>query len=153
MMRVVRSIPWGNVALFLGGALLVAIAAPIVAFSFASLLALYDDAFPVAEAKLARAEYSEATNSIRFQLYVTRRRDCETLKIEGFSGPHRLAMASAAIMKREDGMAPISYPVGVTVLSRPWMMSPVYGPHIWIYGYYDCNDRVVKQRLIDEKIP
>jgi len=39
------------------------------------------------------------------------------------------------------------------VLSRPWMMSPVYGPHVWIYGYYDCADRVVKQRLIDERLP
>jgi hypothetical protein len=33
------------------------------------------------------------------------------------------------------------------------MMSPVYGPHIWVYGYYDCDDRVVKQRLIDEVLP
>jgi hypothetical protein len=151
MIKMMRSIPWGNVALFMGGAMLVAIAAPIVAFSFASLLALYDDAFPVAEAKLARAEIVD--DKLRFQLYVTRRRDCETLKIEGFSGPHRLAMAAATIMKREDGLAPISYPVGVTVLSRPWMMSPLYGPHIWIYGYYDCDDRVVKQRLIDQVLP
>ena len=151
MMRVVRAFPWANVMLFLGGALLVAVAAPIIAFSFASLLALYDDAFPVAEAKLAKAEIVD--DKLRFQLFVTRRRDCETLKIEGFSGPHRLAMAAATIMKREDGLAPISYPVGVTVLSRPWMMSPVYGPHIWIYGYYDCDDRVVKQRLIDERLP
>jgi len=151
MMRVVRAFPWANVMLFLGGALLVAVAAPIIAFSFASLLALYDEAFPVAEAKLAKAEIVD--DKLRFQLFVTRRRDCETLKIEGFSGPHRLAMAAATIMKREDGLAPISYPVGVTVLSRPWMMSPIYGPHIWIYGYYDCDDRVVKQRLIDERLP
>jgi len=151
MMRVVRAFPWANVMLFLGGALLVAVTAPIIAFSFASLLALYDEAFPVAEAKLAKAEIVD--DKLRFQLFVTRRRDCETLKIEGFSGPHRLAMAAATIMKREDGLAPISYPVGVTVLSRPWMMSPVYGPHIWIYGYYDCDDRVVKQRLIDERLP
>jgi len=150
-MRVVRAFPWANVMLFLGGALLVAVTAPIIAFSFASLLALYDEAFPVAEAKLAKAEIVD--DKLRFQLFVTRRRDCETLKIEGFSGPHRLAMAAATIMKREDGLAPISYPVGVTVLSRPWMMSPVYGPHIWIYGYYDCDDRVVKQRLIDERLP
>ena len=152
MMWVVRAFPWANVMLFLGGALLVAVAAPIIAISFASLLALYDDAFPVAEAKLARSEMVDA-ETLRFQLYVTRRRDCETLKIEGFSGPHRLAMAAATIMQREDGLAPISYPVGVTVLSRPWMMSPIYGVHIWIYGYYQCDSRVVKQRIIDERLP
>jgi hypothetical protein len=62
-------------------------------------------------------------------------------------------MAAATIMQREDGLAPISYPVGVTVLSRPWMMSPIYGVHIWIYGYYQCDSRVVKQRIIDERLP
>ena len=152
MMWVVRAFPWANVMLFLGGALLVAVTAPIIAFSFASLLALYDKAFPVADAKLATVEMIDP-QTMRFQLYVTRRRDCETLKVEGFSGPHRLAMVAANTMGREDGRPPISYPVGVTVLSRPWVMSPINGKHLWVYGYYDCADRVVKQLLIDERLP
>jgi hypothetical protein len=151
MMTAVRRRAW-DVALLALGALSMMVIAPIVMFSFATLLAMYDEAHPVADARLAKAE-RVGEDTVRLQLYVTRRRDCQTLKIEGFSGPHRLAMTASTIMRREDGATPISYPLGVTVLSRPWMMSPVYGPHIWVYGYYDCDDRVVKQRLIDEVLP
>jgi hypothetical protein len=148
MMTAVRKRAW-DVALLALGALSMMVLAPIVMFSAATLLAMYDEAHPVAAAELASAE-RVGDDALRLQLYVTRRRDCQTLKIEGFSGPHRLAMTASTIMRREDGSTPISYPMGVTVLSRPWMMSPIYGPHIWVYGYYDCDDRVVKQRLIDE---
>jgi len=148
--RIVGVIPWLNISLVAIGATLAAIAAPLVMFSIASLTALYDQAFPVAEARIAEATHID--EGLRLRLYVTRLRDCETLKVEGFSGQIE-AMVAATIMRREDGVAPISSPVGVTVLSRPWILSPVYGPHLWIYGYYACGDRVVKQRLIDEPIP
>jgi hypothetical protein len=150
MRRVVGVIPWMNISLVAIGATIAAIAAPLVMFSVASLTALYDQAFPVAEAKIAEATHVD--EGLRLRLYVTRFRDCETLKVEGFSGTLD-AMVAASMMRREDGEAPISYPVGVTVLSRPWSMSPIYGPHLWIYGYYGCDGRVVKQRLIDEPIP
>jgi hypothetical protein len=138
--------------LFVTGALAFAVAAPIIMFSFASLLALYDAAFPVAEARLAKVERIDP-ETIRLQLYVTRKRDCETLRVVGFTGLSRTDMQAATTMRREDGADPISYPVGVTVLSRPWLLSPVVGPHLWIYGYYECDSRIVKQRLIDEVLP
>jgi hypothetical protein len=148
--RAITAVPWLNISLVAIGATIAAIVAPLVMFSVASLTALYDQAFPVAEARLAEATHVD--EGLRLRLYVTRFRDCETLKVEGFSG-NLDAMVSATMMRREDGEAPISYPVGVTVLSRPWIMSPIFGPHIWIYGYYGCGGRVVKQRLIDQPIP
>jgi len=152
MMHAVRSIPWANITLVALGALLAIIAAPLVLFSISTLTVWYDEANPVADAKIAKIERINP-ETIRLQLYVTRKRDCETLRVVGFTGQNRNAMEAATTMRREDGEDPISYPVGVTVLSRTWILSPVYGPHLWIYGYYSCDDRVVKQRLIDELIP
>jgi len=152
MMRAVKAMPWTNILLVAVGALVAIIAAPLVLFSISTLTLWYDEANPVADARLAMVERVDP-ETIRIQLYVTRKRECETLRVVGFTGPNRNAMEAATTMRREDGADPISYPVGVTVLSRKWLLSPVYGPHLWIYGYYECDDRIVKQRLIDEVLP
>jgi hypothetical protein len=149
--KVAAAVPLTNIVIAAIGASLVVILGPLVMLSAGIWQAWFDEAHPVASAEVASIERIDQ-QTIRLQLLVTRNRDCETLKMVGLTGPDAAHMQGATVLRREDNLPPLSYPVGVTILSRPWILSPVYGPRLWLYGYYDCDDRVVKQRLVDEVI-
>jgi hypothetical protein len=151
MRKVVSAVPVTNIVMASVGALLVVIVGPLVMLSASIWQDWFDAANPVAVAKVAAVEKPNP-DTLRMQFWVTRERECETLKMIGFTGPDDAHMQGATVLRREDNLPPISYPVGVTVLSQHWILSPVYGKKLWVYGYYECGDRVVKQRIIDEVV-
>lgn len=148
MMKVATS----NIAMFVMGGLLAMVAAPLLFYSAGTLLDWYDAANPVAAVKVASLE-RVPPDAVRMSMYVTRKRDCETLRMAAFTGGSDSDMQAATTVRREDGAAPISYPVGITVLSQPWLISPVVGAKLKFLGYYDCDTRIVRQLLVDTVIP
>jgi hypothetical protein len=148
MMKVATS----NVAMFLGGALVAMIAAPLLLYSAGTLLDWYDAANPIATVRVASLERVEP-DAVRLRMFVTRQRDCDTLRMVATTGTTLSDMQLATRVQREDGQPPLSYPIGVTLHSPPWLISPVYGPRLMFWGYYDCGQRVVKQLLVDTVIP
>jgi hypothetical protein len=54
---------------------------------------------------------------------------------------------------REDGGQPQSYPVGITVISKPWILRGIYGTKMAVSAYYDCDDRVLKAPLLVGDVP
>ena len=142
---------WGNaLAIFLGG-LTALLIFPLTVESMNWLRDWYDENNPVVTAKLVRAEHVDP-QTLRLQFLVTRNRDCEFVRLLGMTGSGPSDMQLATMLRREDGSDPASYPAGITALSRTWVLSPVYGPRLMLWGYYDCNDRMVRTRMIDEVI-
>lgn len=123
---------------------------PLIAAGVATLQALYDESNPPARFALYSA--LKVDNSLRMRFRVTRERDCIFLNMAGMSGSPTGPLESATVLRREDGEAARQYPVGVAVLSPPWIMSPVYGPRVVLHGYYDCDGRLLKPKLIDQEI-
>ena len=148
MMRVATS----NAMMFLAGGLVAMVAAPLLFYSAGTLLDWYDAANPVATVKVASLE-RVPPDAVRMTLHVTRQRDCETLRMMAFTGNSDADMHLATTVRREDGGGVVSYPVGITVLSQPWLISPVVGPRLNFIGHYDCDTRVVRQLLVDTVIP
>lgn len=148
MMKVATS----NVAMFVLGGIAAMVAAPLLFYSAGTLLDWYDAANPVAQVKVASLE-RVPPDAVRMSLYVTRLRDCETLRMTAFTGSSDADMHMATTVRREDGAGVVSYPVGITVLSQPWLISPVVGPRLKFLGQYDCDTRVVRQVLVDTVIP
>lgn len=135
------------------GAFSMLVAAPIVIESWNWLQDWYDQSNPPATAALVSAELVEPT-TLRMRFMVRRgNRQCEFVKLNGFTGHAIGQMQVATTLRREDGLDPASYPSGVTVESQPWILAPVYGPRLLIVGHYDCSGRVVRTRLIDETVP
>lgn len=142
---------WGNLLTMALGLLTALLVFPIAVESTAWLRDWYDDNNPVVVAKLARAEPIDA-HQLRLQFLITRKRDCEFIRLVGMTGGGPSAMQLATTLRREDGVEPSSYPTGVTALSRTWILAPVYGPRLMLWAYYDCSDRVVRTKMIDEVI-
>ena len=135
------------------GAFSMLVAAPIVIESWNWLQDWYDRANPPATASLISSEIVEPS-SLRLRFLVRRSgRECEFVRLNGYSGHAIGQMQIANTLRREDGQDAASYPAGVTVASQPWLMSPVYGPRLLIVGHYDCSGRLVRTRLIDELLP
>lgn len=148
MMKVATS----NIAMFVMGGLLAMVAAPLLFYSAGTLLDWYDAANPVAVVKVASIE-RVPPDAVRMSMYVTRKRDCETLRMMAFTGTSDADMHLATTARREDSAGVTSYPVGITVLSQPWLIAPVVGPRLKFIGQYDCDTRVVRQLLVDTVIP
>ena len=85
---------------------------------------------------------------LRVTLKVTRHDDCQIVRVLGYSGRSLFAMEPADSMEREDGRRPQSYPVGITVISKPWIVEGAFGSKIAVSVYYDCGNRVVKAPLL-----
>jgi len=92
-------------------------------------------------------------DTLRVTLLVTRHEDCQMVRALAYSGNSLQAMRPAGSFEREDGRKPQSYPVGITVISRPWIMRGVYGRKLAVSAYYDCNDRIVKAPLLIGDVP
>ena len=147
MMTVVRK-RFGDLLWMLSGAVCMLVMAPIVIESLAWLRDWHDTNNPPVSANLASAEMVSA-DTLRLRLSLTRQEDCEFVRLLGFSGSQSGPMQLATTLRREDGSAPVSYPVGMTIISQPWLMSPIYGPRVLLYGYYDCDSRIVRAKLLD----
>jgi hypothetical protein len=151
MVRTLIHKHWGN-ALTIGLGLLTALLIfPLAVESTNWLKDWYDDNNPVVTAKLVKAEPIDE-HSLRLQFMVTRKRDCNFVRLFGMTGRGPNDMQAATVLRREDGSEPNSYPTGVTALSRNWVLAPVYGPRLMLWAYYDCSDRVVRTKMIDEVI-
>lgn len=141
-----------DVAWMTAGAFTMLVAAPIVIESWNWLQDWYDQANPPATATLVSAEMVEPS-VLRLRFLVRRGgRECEFVKLNGYTGQAISQMQIATMLRREDGQDPASYPAGVTVASQPWLLAPVYGPRLLIVGHYDCSGRMVRARLIDEAL-
>jgi hypothetical protein len=70
-----------------------------------------------------------------------------------YSGMSLSEMLPADSFLREDGMPPQSYPVGISVVSRPWIMRGLHGNKIAVSAYYECDSHVVKAPLLVGDVP
>ena len=86
-------------------------------------------------------------------LRVTRHRDCQIVRVLGYTGSSFAAMQPAESLEREDSRAPQSYPVGISVISRPWILRGIYGKKMAVSAYYDCDDRIIKAPLLTGDVP
>ena len=92
-------------------------------------------------------------DTARVTLMVTRHEDCQMVRVLGYTGVSLRVMRPAEALEREDGRAPQSYPVGITVISRPWILRGIYGNKVAVSAYYDCSDRIVKAPLLIGDVP
>ena len=92
-------------------------------------------------------------DTLRLTMLVTRHRDCQMVRVLGYTGKSLQAMQPADSLEREDGRAPQSYPVGITVISRPLLLSGSYGSKVAVSAYYDCDDAVIKAPLLVGDVP
>jgi hypothetical protein len=141
---------WGNLLTMALGLLTALLIFPLAVQSTQWLQDWYDESNPVVKAKLMKAERVDQ-DTLRLQFLVTRQRDCEFVRLFGMTGTSSLDMY-AAFVRREDGEEPVSYPTGITVASRNWLLSPVRGNRLMLWAYYDCADRLVRTKMIDEVI-
>ncbi|MBK7515414.1 MAG: hypothetical protein IPI51_07340 [Betaproteobacteria bacterium] len=93
------------------------------------------------------------TDTLRLTMLVTRHRDCQMVRVLGYTGKSLQAMQSAESLEREDGRPPQSYPVGITVISRPWLLRGIYGGKVAVSAYYDCDEAVIKAPLLVGDVP
>lgn len=146
-----RALAVGAAMFFLGVFLALAMS-PLVLMSVDSVRAWYDKAFPPSVMSINSVQRVDET-TIRLRFNVTRKRPCTFTRMVGFSGASHAEMEPAQTLRKADSSPPIDYPVGITVLSPAWLMSPIRGPHIVLYGHYNCDGRVVPAVVIDEVIP
>ena len=92
-------------------------------------------------------------DTLRMTLLVTRHRDCQMVRALGYTGKTLQAMQPAESLDREDGRSPQSYPVGISVISRPWTLRGIYGTKVAVSAYYDCDDRIIKAPLLTGDVP
>lgn len=135
-------------ALVIGG-LIALILAPLVIQSTQMLRDWYDHANPPAIAKVISHERIKG-DTLRIRFEIQRRRECDFLRLVGFTGQDKESLSLATTIQREDGSPPVSYPSGIRVLSQPWIIHPVNGPHTLVIAYYDCDGEEVRTRLIDQ---
>ncbi len=94
-----------------------------------------------------------AQDELRLTLRVTRHRDCDFARILGYTGATLQSMQPAEALEREDSRAPQSYPVGISVIGRPWILRGIYGKKMAVSAYYDCDDAVIKAPLLVGDVP
>lgn len=155
-MMVVQSLKssWGPgsaLAAFFGAAFSL-ILAPAVFLGVEQLRRNWDAANPPVEMELLWVR-PVAQGAINMQFRVTRKEDCDFVRMVGFTGPDSSDMRPAMEVRRLDGADPISYPLGISVRSNIWHLSPVYGKKLVLRAYYDCEGRVFRSKIIDTEIP
>ena len=151
MMNLVRRNWLDAAGIFLGVAIAILVA-PFFTETGHYFQDLYDVYNPPAKAKLAESSRPTA-DSLHFRLLVTRNRDCSVSRLIAFTGDSPTRLYPANTVRRVDGESPVDYPLGVTVLSRLWLVQPTYGHHLLLVGHYDCRDRMVRAVLLNERIP
>jgi hypothetical protein len=92
-------------------------------------------------------------DELRLTMLITRHRDCQFVRILGYTGATLQSMQPAEALEREDGRPPQSYPVGISVISRPWILRGIYGSKVAVSAYYDCDDSVIKAPILVGDVP
>ena len=92
-------------------------------------------------------------DELRMTILITRHRDCDFVRIRGYTGATLQSMQPAESLEREDSRAPQSYPVGISVISRPWILRGIYGSKVAVSAYYDCDDTVIKAPTLVGDVP
>lgn len=149
MMQFIRS-NWSSFFAAFVGAVLSLLASPLVMQVWQHVNDVSDASHPPARATVADAVYADE-RTLQMRFFVQRARDCDFLRLTGFSGRSLLDMQPATV-RRADGEDPVSFPVGLTVLSNWWYVAPVAGPLVRLYAYYDCDGRLVRTLLIDTEV-
>lgn len=149
MMQFVRS-SWSSFFAAFVGAALSLLVAPLVTQAWHHINDMRDANNPPARATVAEAVYTD-DRTLQMRFSVQRALDCDFLRLTGFTGKSLLDMQPATV-RRADGEDPVSFPVGLTVLSNWWYVAPVTGPLVRLYAYYDCDGRLVRTLLIDTEV-
>lgn len=149
MMQFVRS-SWPSFFAAFIGAMLSLLASPLVVQVWQRFNDVRDASNPPATATVVDAVYTDA-RTLQMRFSVQRALDCDFLRLTGFTGRSLLDMQPATV-RRADGEDPVSFPVGLTVLSNWWYVAPVTGPLVRLYAYYDCDGRLVRTLLIDTEV-
>lgn len=136
-----------DVATLLLGVLIALVSAPLMLISVNTLQSLWDTANPPATMTIHSAE--QVGNTLKVRFHVTRHRPCTFSQLTGYSGPNYSEMTPATLHK-EDGSEPRNYPVGITITSPTWLMTPYFGPHVVLYGHYDCSGTPVTSLVVDQ---
>lgn len=92
-------------------------------------------------------------DSLRVTLLVKRHDDCLMVRALAYTGKTLQTMHPAVSFEREDGSLPQSYPVGIAVISKPWLLTGVYGDKLAVALYYECGNRIVKAPLLTGDVP
>jgi hypothetical protein len=92
-------------------------------------------------------------DELRLTMLITRHRDCQFVRILGYTGATLQSMQPSEALEREDGRPPQSYPVGISVISRPWILRGIYGSKVAVSAYYDCDDSVIKAPILVGDVP
>lgn len=137
---------WGAFFAAFVGSLLALVLIPLLSLAWQQTYEVYDRHNPPVSMKLATYEI-DAENRLHMRFFVTRHDDCNFLKIQGYSGSLLTEMQPSTV-RRLDGEEPVSYPVGITVLSNTWVMYPLHGSNIQLQGYYECGSRIVRPILL-----
>jgi len=148
--RLTISVPW-LLALFVG-LMLAAGAAPVVITVMDWYADWRDRNNPPATLQWYATERLDR-DSMRITLLVTRHQDCQMVRAAAYTGRSLNSMQPASSFEREDGSAPTSYPVGITVISRPWLLHGIYGSKVAVSAYYECGGRIVKGPLLTGDVP
>lgn len=140
-----------DVLFVVGGGVLALVLFPLIAISVSTLQTMADKAWPPAVMSIHSSEFIDPS-TLKMRFDVTRKKPCRFLSMSGFSGSTYDDMQPALSLHKADNSLPQDYPVGITVTSPPWLMYPVFGPRIMLYGRYDCDSRSVTSLVIDEVI-
>ena len=152
MMRIFLPTQRSDVWPLMLGGLIALLLAPVVSSAMHWLTDLYDSRHPPVKTTLAFSS-RPTPDTLRVRLMVTRLRDCDFARLIAMTGPDKHHMELATSVAREDGELPVNYPAGETVLSQPWLIRPVFGQRLLLIGHYECGDRVVRVKMIDEVVP
>ena len=143
--------PGSALAAFLGAAFSL-ILSPIIFLGTEALQRNWIDANPPVEMELLWVKRMDPA-AIQMRFAVTRKADCEFVRMIGFTGTDSQNMHPALEIRKFDGSDPVSYPLNIRVLSPIWVLSPVYGKKLVLRGYYDCDGHITKLKVIDTEIP
>lgn len=141
-----------NVAALLAGFAIAIVFAPLVLATadwYAAWNAEHNPPATLAWSSVERVTQDE----LRLTMLITRHRDCQFVRVLGYTGATLQSMQPAESLEREDSRAPQSYPVGISVISRPWILRGIYGNKVAVSAYYDCDDTVVKAPILVGDVP
>lgn len=150
MMRLVHTY-WPSWLAFAVGATFAVLLTPLILATMEWYQLWYAAQNPPATLRWHSMERLDA-DTLRFRLWIKQERDCEMLRLGAMTGSSvdNMRVGDVAL---EDGRVPQSFPVGITVQSRPWILRGIYGDLVTVTAYYGCGEHVIKAPLLVGTMP